>query len=92
MKKTRYRKSDINSIDVYLSIGGSIFQILTRKHQILRMIKILKLIKLKNKGIKIATLGSNLGPFSSKVGTKLTEWELRQNDLVTVRDKYSKKH
>ncbi len=56
------------------------------------MIKILKLIKLKNKGIKIATLGSNLGPFSSKVGTKLTEWELRQNDLVTVRDKYSKKH
>lgn len=91
IKNTNDWKADAKFMDAYLIIGGSIFQIYTRKHQISRCYRIFKLKRLKKYGLKIATIGANLGPYSSNLGIKLTEWELRQNDLVTVRDKESKK-
>ena len=85
------RKSDINMVDAYITIGGSVFQIHTMRHMISRIIKIYNLKKIKKKRIKIATIGANFGPYSSKIGIKLIEWELRVSDLITVRDEYSEK-
>lgn len=89
VKNTNQRKKDLKNIDAYIKIGGSIFQIINFKQQVLRIIGILGLMKMRYKGIKIATLGCNFGPYSTKFGIKLTEWELRNNQLVTVRDQFS---
>lgn len=88
-RKPSDMKLDINTIDMYLSIGGSIFQVDTLKRQLSRISKILLLRKIKKKGNKIATIGCNLGPYNNKIGLLLTKVELKINDLVTVRDKSS---
>lgn len=82
--------NDIEQMEVFISIGGSIFNNLnTIKGKISRLKRIYFLTKLKRKKIKLATIGCNLGPYSDKIGPYLTKIELRKNDLVTVRDKES---
>lgn len=84
------RKEDLNSMDVILSIGGSIFNDLnTMRGKLARIRKILFLKKAKSKGKKIITLGCNLGPYTDQLGIFLTLFELKMNSLVTVRDKAS---
>lgn len=78
---------DIDRAKAHISVGGSIFQVVSRRQKIWRMKRIYRLSKLKRRKMKLATLGSNFGPYSDRWGPKLTEWELRKNDLVTVRDK-----
>lgn len=87
VRKTTDRKVDLETADAYLTIGGSLFQLVSAKQKYWRIKRLRQLRKIKRKNIKIATLGSNFGPYSGKFGIRLTEWELRQNDLVTVRDK-----
>ena len=87
VKSTKEIKKDIRDIDVYLSIGGSIFNDLNNwKGQILRVKRILTLKKLKKKNIKIVTMGCNLGPYNNKIGLLLTKLELKLNNLISVRD------
>lgn len=80
-------KQDMDFLDAHVSIGGSIFQALTKRQKLWRLKRLSKLSRLKGKGLTIATLGSNFGPLSGRLGLKLIEWEVRKNDLVTVRDK-----
>jgi polysaccharide pyruvyl transferase WcaK-like protein len=82
-------KKGLDSADAFISIGGSIFQVSTWRQKVRRLQKIFRLIRLRRHKIKIITIGSNLGPYASNIGVKLTEWELRKNDLITVRDKAS---
>lgn len=90
IKSENERNKDIDNIDIFLSIGGSIFNDLNSlKGQINRLRKILFIKKLKRKKKLIVTLGCNLGPYRDKVGPFLTKLELKNNDLVTVRDRYS---
>lgn len=84
-------KTDLKYIDVFITIGGSIFQLKTFKQHLTRVSKILFLKFLKFKKIKVITLGANLGPFANKFSYKLVELELRQNNLTTVRDSDSMK-
>ncbi len=77
---------DMKTASVFLSVGGSIFQAFSRPQKRYRFRRIRKLKKLKAHGLKIVTMGSNLGPYKGWLGAKLIEWELRLNDLVTVRD------
>lgn len=77
---------DMKTASVFLSIGGSIFQACSLLQKRYRCRRIRKLKKLKGQGLKIVTMGSNLGPYKGWLGAKLIEWELRLNDLVTVRD------
>ena len=80
-------KQDMDFLDAHVSIGGSIFQALTKRQKVWRLKRLSKLSRLKRSGLTIATLGSNFGPLSGWLGLKLIEWEVRKNDLVTVRDK-----
>lgn len=89
LRATALQKKDLKAIDVYLSLGGSIFQLLNWKYYYFRLKKVLLLKQLKRDKKKVVTLGSNLGPFGSKIGIKIAELELRQNDLITVRDQAS---
>lgn len=87
IRKNRDWEADLDKADAYLSIGGSIFQVVNRSQKLWRIKRIRRLAKVKRHHKKIATLGSNFGPYSDKWGARLTEWELRKNDLVTVRDR-----
>lgn len=90
VRKQSDLKNDIPKVDLFLSIGGSIFNDLNSlRGQINRLRKIKFIKKLKRKGVKIATIGCNLGPYTGKIGPILTKYELKLNDLVTVRDKSS---
>ncbi len=89
MPKSRL-KSDIAELDFFFSIGGSIFNNLNHPiGQFNRVRRILLLKKIKSKGIKIATIGCNLGPYRNNFGKWLTKQELKLNDLVTLRDEKS---
>ena len=86
IKSTKNKKDDIQKADAYVTIGGSRFQLVSLKQKFWRIKRLRQLKRVKKRNLKIATLGSNFGPYSGKIGVKLTEWELRMNDLVTVRD------
>lgn len=88
IRKSEENKKDLKLIDVYLTIGGSLFQISNFRQYFGRVKKIIKLKRLKRRRVKIATLGSNLGPYTN-FGKILTKSELSCNDLVTVRDQKS---
>lgn len=84
------RKKDLSKMDLFLSIGGSIFNDLnTIKGQVARLRKLSLLKKAKKNKVKIATIGCNLGPYNNKWGVLLTKLELKKNDLVTTRDRNS---
>ena len=84
------RNKDLMGMDIILSIGGSIFNDLnTIRGKLARIKKILFLIKARNKGKKIITLGCNLGPYNDRLGVLLTLSELGKNSLITVRDRAS---
>ncbi|NLW53367.1 MAG: polysaccharide pyruvyl transferase family protein [Clostridiaceae bacterium] len=87
VKRIAERKLDFKKADAYVTIGGSRFQLVSLKQKFWRLNRLKQLSRLKRQKIKIATIGSNFGPFSGKFAVKLAEWELRKNDLVTVRDK-----
>lgn len=89
IRPTFKMKKDIKNIDVFITIGGSIFQLKSIKQHITRIFKILFLKMLKFRNVKIVTIGANLGPFANKFSYKLVELELRQNSLTTVRDSSS---
>jgi colanic acid/amylovoran biosynthesis protein len=87
VKPLHCQKIDIKQSKVFLTIGGSLFVDLnTFRGQINRIRRIFYIKKLKRLGKKIVTLGCNLGPYTGKIGLLLTKWELRNNNLVTVRD------
>ena len=78
---------DTDDIQLFLSIGGSIFNNLnTVRGKVSRLLRIRMLRKLKRKGLKMATIGCNLGPYTDNLGIRLTIAELKLNELVTVRD------
>lgn len=79
-------KEDMKRASAYVSIGGSRFQVFNWNQRIWRLRRIAKLRKLRRHGVKIATIGANLGPYSDAWGARLTKWELQKNDLITVRD------
>lgn len=87
VKKLEERPVDLETADAYITIGGSLFQLATPRQKYWRLKKLIRLRKIRRKQTKIVTLGSNFGPYSGKLGVKLTEWEMRKNDLITVRDK-----
>lgn len=89
VKPTREVNKDLSDIGAYIVLGGSVFLITNIRQQISRLRGLLRFSKLKKNKVIIATLGSNLGPYSNKFGIKLTEWQLRYCDLVTVRDRDS---
>lgn len=86
VKSIAERKSDLKKAAAYATIGGSRFQLVSPRQKFWRLHRLRQLSRLKRQRMKIATLGSNFGPFSGKFAVKLVEWELRKNDLVTVRD------
>lgn len=90
IRNPEHLKADMKSADVFLTLGGSVFQITNLGNYKTRIIKIIRMLQYKSMGVKIATLGSNLGPYT-KIGKYLTKIELRNNDLITVRDTASKK-
>jgi len=75
--------------DIYLTIGGSMYQITSTKQITRRFFRILKLFLYKIKGIKLITLGINLGPFKNGFAKLMAKIDLFLNNNVTVRDKYS---
>lgn len=90
VKDLSEKNKDINETDIFLSIGGSIFNNLnTIRGKISRIRKILFILKARIKGNKVATIGCNLGPYKDNIGLLLTKLELMNSDLVTVRDKSS---
>lgn len=90
IRDTSSLKTDMQEIPVFLSIGGSIFNNMNSKIGIIsRVVRLLHLVSLRCKGVKIITLGCNLGPYNNWVGPLLTKLELRLNHLTTVRDKSS---
>lgn len=90
LKGTNEQKTNCSDIDLFLTIGGSIFNdLITLGGYLRRIQKILYLMKLKRQKVKIATLGCNLGPYKGRIGPFLTRHELLLNDLITVRDRAS---
>lgn len=81
--------SDAKVSDAFITIGGSIFQLVNLRQHASRIMKILFLKYLKMRKKKIVTIGANIGPLSNKFSYKLVEWEIRQNSLTTVRDTVS---
>lgn len=73
-------------ISVYIRLGGSIFQYHNWKKDISSFRKYLKLKRLRSTGIKVITIGSNLGPFLSRFGKTLAKKELSLNESIFVRD------
>lgn len=86
IKNSTQKNTDYKNTDLYLTIGGSRFQLASLKQRLWRVYRLRRLRRLKRNGSKIVTLGANFGPYSEKMGVKLTEWEVRKNDLITVRD------
>lgn len=86
-KNSRKKMKDLKTTDAYLTIGGSRFQLSSKKQKLWRIYRINYLRKAKRHKAKMITLGANFGPYSDKLGPMLTKQELRKNDLITVRDK-----
>ncbi|NOU95112.1 hypothetical protein GC093_18050 [Paenibacillus sp. LMG 31456] len=85
----KFKKSNdyLRQFQIYLSIGGSLFNNINSFMGILlRVRRIIMLYRLKRNKIKLATIGCNLGPYKNKIGLLLTKIELQLNNLVTVRD------
>lgn len=89
IRNLNQRNADILFADMYITIGGSRFQLVHRTSKIKRIFRIRRLRKYKRKKILLVNLGSNFGPYSDNFGKKLTEWEMRTNSLITVRDSES---
>ena len=82
-------KTFLSDLNVYITLGGSVFQIKGFLNKLHRIKKILYLISLKFRKIKIATIGCNIGPLQGLTGILIAVFELKLNNLVTVRDKTS---
>lgn len=74
------------NIDVYVRIGGSMFQHNSIKEGVLRYKALFSYKRLKRKGIRVYILGCNVGPFYSKVGIRATKNIIKLTDMVTCRD------
>ncbi len=90
------KSSIMNEVDVYLTLGGSVFLFRKPANLVFRLKKIMSILKAKRNGAKIITVGSNLGPFNVIGGEMLTRYELSKNDDIAVRDsnsyEYIKQH
>lgn len=89
VQKISAQHSDLRRIDFHLTIGGSLFQVATLKHQLNRLLHLRRIKTLDRMKVRSAVLGANLGPFLNRVSEKIVEWELRNKDLITFRDRYS---
>lgn len=87
VRRREQRESDISSSAVYIFLGGSRFQLATRRQRYWRVYIIHRVRRIKRKRVKVVTMGCNFGPYSNRLGVKLTEWQLRKSDLITVRDR-----
>jgi Uncharacterized conserved protein len=70
-------------------IGGSIYIYDTYTTIFKRYIRYFLKKNIKNKNIKIATIGCNLGPFKNEFARKTAIKDLRLSQLITVRDNES---
>lgn len=82
-------KNQMGSYDVYLKIGGSMFQYNSIRQLVGKIRNLLILRKIHRKGIKLVALGCNLGPFKVRLSKFVARQELKLYDVVTVRDSYS---
>lgn len=82
-------KKQIRNFDVYLKIGGSMYQYNSTRQLVGKIRSLLTLRKVRKKRIKLVALGCNLGPFKVKFSKLVARQELKLFDLVTVRDRYS---
>lgn len=83
------RLSNILESDVYMTLGGSVFQFNTFRCLLSRIKKLVFIRRAKKRGVTILTVGSNLGPFNVRFGKSLSRLELKMNDHIIVRDKFS---
>lgn len=81
---------DTKQFDAVVIIGGSIFMLTRRLNAIERIRqKFPVLRKIRAAGLKLATVGCNLGPFRDKWCEKIACRQLAFSELATVRDKKS---
>lgn len=78
-----------NGVQVYATIGGSVFPHGSAKEGILRYLTLKKYVGLKRSGIKLCIINCNIGAFKCKVGINATKRILRLADYITCRDEYS---
>ncbi|MFA7637571.1 MAG: polysaccharide pyruvyl transferase family protein [Monoglobales bacterium] len=76
-------------IDLVLRIIGSGFMITSKSGMYYCVLNILSKLKLKKKGLPMAVIGCNVGPFSGGFAKWLTGVEMRLYDLFTVRESFS---
>lgn len=87
---TNSNSIDYKQITHYITIGGSVFNNANSFiGKLMRLKRIFKILSMKKNGVKVITLGSNLGPFKDKVGEKIVNKEIELYDLITLRDEYS---
>lgn len=75
--------------DMVIKIGGSMFILMRRGSIKVRIFESGYLRKIRKNGCKFVTIGCNLGPFCNFFAKWVAIDELKQNSLITVRDKAS---
>ncbi len=81
---------DTAQFEAVVIIGGSIFMLSRRLQAIERIrLKFPVLRKIRKAGLKLATIGCNLGPFRDKWCEKIACKQLAFSELATVRDQKS---
>lgn len=81
-----YSDTKVN-FQLHVTIGGSMFILDEPKKWIRFRHRIKNARALRHKTIPSATIGSNLGPFDKQnIGLRLARWELKNKNLITVRD------
>jgi colanic acid/amylovoran biosynthesis protein len=76
-------------IDLILRIVGSGFMVTSKFGIYYCVLNILSKLKSKRKGLPMAAIGCNVGPFSGGFAAWLSGMEMRLYNLFTVRDSYS---
>jgi len=76
-------------IDLILRIVGSGFMVTDKVGIYYCALNVLNKIKLKRKGLPMAVIGCNVGPFVNGLASWLSRMDMRQYDILTVRDRFS---
>lgn len=82
----------VATFDVVLRVTGSGFMIHSKVGALYTLLRILAMRKA-GKGLRLrAVIGCNIGPLKGRLATWLTDWELKQYGLITVRDSESERY
>lgn len=76
------------SADFHLTIGGSLYQVRTRREALSRTLKLRRIQKI-HRDMPSAVIGANIGPLAHPISECIVKQELRGLDLLTVRDQWS---